>query len=206
VVADNARSPFDSLSRALEVRSGQALDFARDDRLYAIAGSWERICIDSFQLGVEEPPGFAKALEARSFFAAVGIEPEIFARRKRFDRQHVPEIERDDVGDDAIDVGGGESNHFAFYVDVGVDGVSAMALIGGGADLHAPEAAPDVEDVVEAVAVSPRLGHAETQADGFLHEGQFGNLSTAFGRERLVLIGGGTSLKRSRLRLVHYLT
>ncbi len=28
---ENARSPFDSLSRALEVRSGQALDFARDD-------------------------------------------------------------------------------------------------------------------------------------------------------------------------------
>ena len=206
MVADNARSPFDSLSRALEVRSGQALDFARDDRLYAIAGSWERICIDSFQLGVEEPPGFAKALEARSFFAAVGIEPEIFARRKRFDRDHVPEIEWDDVGDDAIDVVGGEGDHFAFYVDVGVDGVSAMAFVGGGADLDAPEAASGDEDVVIAVAVSPGLGDAESEGDGFLHECQFGDLSAAFGRERLVLVGGGASRMGARLRLVHCLT
>jgi hypothetical protein len=136
----------------------------------------------------------------------VGIEPQIFTRRKRFDRDHVPEIEWDDVSDDAIDVVDGEGDHFAFYVDVGVDGVSAMALVGGGADLGAPEAASGDEDVVVAVAVSPRFGDAESEGDGFLHECQFGDLSTTFGRERLSLISGGASRTGERLRLVHCLT
>jgi hypothetical protein len=160
----------------------------------------------SFRHWIEQPPGFAEAFEARSFFAAVGIEPQILAGREGLDREHVPEIERDDVGDDAVNVVGGEGDHFALYVDVGMDGVSAMALVGGGADLHAPEAASGVEDVVVAVAVSPGFGDAESEGDSFLHECQFGDLSTAFGRESVALVGGGASRKRSRLRLLHYLT
>jgi hypothetical protein len=136
----------------------------------------------------------------------VGIEPQILAGRESFDREHVPEIERHDVGDDAVNVVGGEGDHFALYVDVGVDGVSAMALVGGGADLNSPEASAGVEDVVVAVAVSPGLGHTEAQADSFLHERQFGDLSATLGRESVALIGGGTSRKRERLRLLHYLT
>jgi hypothetical protein len=168
-------------------------------------------CGNLFEVWGKEPPGFAEGFEAGSFFAAVGIEPEILAGRECLDREHVPEIERDDVGDDAIDVVGGEGDHFALYVDVGVDGVSAMALVGGGADLNSPKASAGVEDVVVAVAVSPGLGHAEAQAHSFLHEGQFGDLSAAFGRESVSLlsnsrIGGGASRKRSRLRLLHYLT
>jgi hypothetical protein len=34
-----------------------------------------------------------------------------------------------------------------------------------------------MEDEVEAVTVSPGLGHAETQADGFKQEREFGNFS-----------------------------
>jgi hypothetical protein len=87
-----------------------------------------------------------------------------------------------------------------------MDGVSAMALVGGGADLNSPEASSGVEDIVVAVAVSPGLGHAEAQADSFLHEGQLGDLSAALGRESVALVGGGASRKRARLRLLHYLT
>jgi hypothetical protein len=87
-----------------------------------------------------------------------------------------------------------------------MDGVAAMALVSGGADLHSPEASTSVEDVVVAVAVSPGLGHTEAQADSFLHERQLSDLSAALGRESMALIGGGTSRKRARLRLLHYLT
>ena len=87
-----------------------------------------------FQDRSQQPPGFAEAFEARSFFAAVGIEPQVFAGREGLDREHVPEIERHDVGDDAIDVVGGKCDHFALLVDVGMDGVAAMALIGGGTE------------------------------------------------------------------------
>ena len=180
-----------------------ALSLQRTERRGRGTRLHNRVGAGVFQYGVEQPPGFAEALEAGAFLAAVGIEPQILAGRKRFDREHVPEIERDDVGDDAIDVVGGEGDHFAFYVDVGVDGVSAMALVGGGADLHAPEAASADEDVVVAVAVSPGFGYAESEGDGFLHEGQFGDLSAAFGRKSVALIGGGASRKGARLRLVH---
>jgi hypothetical protein len=85
-----------------------------------------------------------------------------------------------------------------------MDGVAAMTLIGGGADLNAPKASAGVQDVVVALAVSPGLRYGKTQADSFLHERQLGDLSTALGRESMSLIGGGTSLKRARLRLLHY--
>ena len=183
-----------------------ALSLHRTERRGRGTRLHNRGCVDFFQFGVEEPPGFAEGLEAGSFFAAVGIEPQVFARRKRFDRAHVPEVEWDDVGDDAIDVLGGEGDHFAFYVDVGVDGVSAMAFVGGGADLDAPEAASGDEDVVIAVAVSPGLGDAESEGDGFLHECQFGDLSAAFGWESVALVGGGASRMGARLRLFHCLT
>src|SRR6266404_5965761 len=135
-----------------------------------VCDSWRPPSACVFEFGGEQPPGYAAALEARSLFAAVRIEPQIFARRESFDREHVPEIEGHDVGDDAIDVVGGEGDHFALHVDIGMDGVAALALVGGGAHLHAPEASAGVEDVVVAVAVSPGLGHAETEADSFLHE------------------------------------
>jgi len=92
-----------------------------------------------------------------------------------------------------------------------MDGVAAMALIGGGADLDPPEASTGVEDVVVALAVSPGLGHGETQANDFLHERELGDLSAALGWESVSLlsisrIGGGTSLKRACLSLLHDLT
>jgi hypothetical protein len=165
-----------------------------------------RFCLDFFQFGVEQPPGFPETLEAGSFPAAPRIEPQILVRRKCFDRENVPGVERHDIGNEAIDVVGGKEDRFALYSNVGMDGESAMALGGAGADLNAPEAASGDEDVVVAVTVSPGLGDAKTHADGFLHEGQFGHLSATFGRQRLVLIGGEASQTGVSLRLVHYLT
>lgn len=120
----------------------------------------------------------------------MGIEPEIFAVGE-LDGHDVPEIERDDVGDDGVHFAGGERDHGFLDVNVGMHGVSAMGLIFGGADLHAPEAAAGVEDEVVAVGVSPGLGDAEAEVDGFAHKGEFGHFSAAFGRVGVPLVGGG---------------
>src|SRR6185437_2112221 len=69
-------------------------------------------------------------------------------------------------------------------------GVSAMRLIFGGADLHAPEAAPGVEDEVVAVGISPGLGDAEAESDGFALEGEFGHFSAALGGGGGAGVGG----------------
>ena len=73
-----------------------------------------------------------------------------------------------------------------------MDGVAAVALVFGGADLHAPEAVAGVEDEVVAVAVSPGLGDAEAEGDGFVHESQFGEFSATLGGLGVALISRRT--------------
>src|SRR4029077_7018444 len=87
-------------------------------------------------------PGLAIALEAGTFASALRIEAKAFAGREGFDGEHVPDVERDDVGDKSVDVVGGV-NHLALSVD-GVDGldvVTAGAHDFGALELDAPEAA-----------------------------------------------------------------
>src|SRR6185437_17159618 len=128
----------------------------------------------------KQMPGFAETFEAASLFASVRIEPEIFAVGE-LDGYDIPEIERDDVGDDGVHFASGERDHLFFDVNVRVDGVSAMGLVFGGADLDSPQTLARVEDEVVAVGVSPGLGDAEAEADGLAHEGEFGEFSAAFG-------------------------
>src|SRR6266702_577895 len=87
-------------------------------------------------------PGLAIVFEARTFASALRIEAEAFAGREGLDGEHVPDIERDDVGDKNVNVVGGV-NHLALPVD-GVDGldvVTAGAHDCGALELDAPEAA-----------------------------------------------------------------
>jgi len=60
--------------------------------------------------------------------------------------------------------------------------IAAVGFVLGGANLHAPQAFPGIEDEVIALAVTPGLGDAKAQARGLEHEGQFGALSPAFWR------------------------
>jgi L-lactate permease len=68
-----------------------------------------------------------------------------------------------------------------------------MGLIFGGADRNSPEAAAGVEDEVVAVTVSPGLGDAETEANGFAHKREFGEFSATLGWLGVALVGGGTA-------------
>src|SRR5205823_2125792 len=119
--------------------------------------------------------------EAHDFCFAMGIKAEHGRGHAYADGQHVPEVERDDVGDEEVDVLGAV-NGAAF-----ADGVSGASFISvgaetvGGFDLDAEKTASVVEDEVVALGVSPGLSDAEAELAGFVEEGGFGALSTAFG-------------------------
>src|SRR5207253_6447292 len=90
----------------------------------------------------QQMPGLAIVFEARTFASALRIEAEAFAGREGLDGEHVPDIERDDVGDKNVNVVGGV-NHLALPVD-GVDGldvVTAGTHDFGALELDAPKAA-----------------------------------------------------------------
>ncbi len=100
---------------------------------------------------------------------------------KNLDRDHVPDIVRDDVANDEVNVerrinSGGD-------VAAGVKGVSVDGAGMSGLDLHAPKIAAGFEDEIVAVAFAPGLGNAESEGGGFVKEGGFGDLAAALGWE-----------------------
>src|SRR5438552_3767974 len=92
----------------------------------------------------QQMPGLAIVLEARTFASALRIEAKAFAGGEGLDGEHVPDIERDDVGDKNVNVVGGV-NHLALSVDRvdGLDVVTAGAHDFGALELDAPEAMTD---------------------------------------------------------------
>ena len=130
-------------------------------------------------------PGFAVFFQAHASGLAVGVEAEHRGGRADFDGDDVPDVERDDVGGDEIDV--------AFGVDGAAfaDGVGGAGFVGAGAeavgalDLDAEEVEAGlravVKDEVIAFAVSPRLADGEAALAGLVEERGFGTLSGALG-------------------------
>src|SRR5258708_1951976 len=150
---------------------------------------------------VQELPGFFVFLQAHFPGLAVGIEAEHGLRSADFDRDDVPDVERDDVGGDEIDI--------AFGVDGAAfaDGVGGAGFVGVGAeavgalDLDAKKFDPSaslragfrlravVEDEVVALAVSPGFGDGEAALAGLIEEGGFGTLSGALGVGAVGIVG-----------------
>jgi hypothetical protein len=90
-------------------------------------------------------PGFAEVFEAGAFAGRVGIEAEAFTGKKGSDGQEIPDVERDDVGDEDVNVVGGV-DAFALPVD-GVDGLDIVSAGAEGVsafELDAPEAGSGV--------------------------------------------------------------
>src|SRR5213593_4638639 len=156
----------------------------------------------------QQMPGLAIVFEARTFASALRIEAEAFAGREGLDGEHVPDIERDDVGDENVNVAGGV-NHLALPVDRvdGLDVVTAGAYDFGALELDAPKATVDgvvagvvvvrvvvmrigavrVENEVVALAIAPGFGNAKAQAGGLEQEGGLGEFSFALGVDALDL-------------------
>ena len=109
------------------------------------------------------------------------IEAEHGRGDARGDREDVPEVERDDVGDEEVNVVG-PIDGAAF-----ADSVSGTSFVGVGAeavsgfDLDAEEAVSVIEDEVVALAVTPGLGDAEPERAGFVEEGSFAALAATLG-------------------------
>jgi len=126
-------------------------------------------------------PGFAVLFQAHFFGLAVGVETQHRLRGADFYGEDVPDIQRDYVGYQEVDVAAAvDGASFA-------DGVGGAGFVGVGAEgvggfgLDAEELASVVEDEVVALAVSPGAGDAESEAGGFMEEGGFAALSGALG-------------------------
>ncbi len=126
-------------------------------------------------------PGFAVGFETHLFGFAVRIKTKHGRGSADFNGNDIPEIERDNVGDEEVDVAAGvDGASFAGGVG-GASFVGAGAEGAGGFGLDADELASIVEDEVVALTVSPGFGDAEAEAGGSVEEGGFGALSGALG-------------------------
>ena len=135
-------------------------------------------------------PGFAiVAVEAGAAVIVLGIEEQAGAAGDEVDGQDEPGVLGNGVGDEEIDLGGKIGDGAASGAAMRVDVVEAVEDGGGRLDLDAVESGTGVEDEVVALAVAVGLGDGESEADGFVGEGDFGELSAALGGE-FALAGG----------------
>jgi hypothetical protein len=131
--------------------------------------------------GQDQAPGFAVGFEAHASGLTMRIETQHGGWSADFDGDDVPEIERDYVGGDEVDVVLGvdgapfaRSVGGAGFVRAHADGFSAL-------DLNAVEALSVVEDKVVAAAVAPGLGDTESHVEGAGEECGFGGFSGELG-------------------------
>ncbi len=125
-------------------------------------------------------PGFAVLFEAGAF-ASLGVEAEAFAGGEGFDGEDVPDVERDDVGEEDVDVVDGVGRFSGLIGVDGLDVVSAGSDGGGALDLSAPKALAGVEDEVVTLAVAPGPGDTKAQRLRLEQKGCFREFSSAFG-------------------------
>jgi hypothetical protein len=130
-------------------------------------------------IGEEVVPGVAILLEACVARATVRVEAQRGARGQGVGGNEVPDVERENVSGEEVDVVGGEVTLALANAISGLDFVSADGLGGGGFDLHAPEAGAGVDDEVVAFAVAPGLGDADLAELGGVEEGGLGEFSDA---------------------------
>ncbi len=126
---------------------------AADIQIFAAAAGGQGFAVADFGAGIEEAPGFAVFFEGGAGLAAgVGIEADAFALSDGVDGDDVPDVFRNDVGDEEVD--------FFAGIDLtagsgGFDAVAGFGEEGGGFDLDAKESVVEFDDGVVAVAISP---------------------------------------------------
>ena len=110
------------------------------------------------------------------FAFALGIEAQSLSRSERGGGHDVPDVFRDDVGDQEIDFCGRVGAGAAGVLDA----VTAFGEALSGFHLHAPVVVAGVDDEVVALAVAPGFGDTEAEAGGFGEKRGFGDFPAAF--------------------------
>jgi len=108
----------------------------------------------------------------------VGIEAQSLARCEGGDGHDVPEILRNDVGDEEVDLVAGVGG----FPSGSLHAVAGFGVAPSGLDLDAEESVAGVEDEVVAFAVAPGLGDGEAEAGSFGEKSGLGGFSAPFAR------------------------
>ncbi len=129
-----------------------------------------------------EAPGVAKALEAAAAVGSAGIEMNFDGGGEDADRDYVPSISGHDISHQDIDLTRGvDLFPVSAAAMAGLNVITTSAFDGSLSrfDLHAPEMAAGIEDEVVRLDFAIGFGHTEAKLGGFVHEGEFGNVSAA---------------------------
>jgi hypothetical protein len=106
-----------------------------------------------------------------------------------FDRDYVPDVDRNEVSDKKVDFLGCVLGALAIAASSG-QVVVTVVMVTSRLDLYTPEALARVKDEVVAFAITPGLGDAEAEAGGFVKESELGDFAATFGPERSAHDGG----------------
>lgn len=129
----------------------------------------------SLRLACQKAPGFA-ILFVAGVASGVGVEAESFAPGEGLDGDDIPDVLRNDVSRDEVNVVGG----------VGITpprGFDAIAIFGatlGGFDLNAPESVAGADQKIVGMSFSPRLGDVEVEQSNASQKGGLDRLAETF--------------------------
>jgi hypothetical protein len=96
-----------------------------------------------------------------------------------FDRDYVPDVDRNKIRDKNVDFLGGVLALLLIAAS-SMQVVATFAVVASGLDLHTPQALAGIEDEVVAFAIAPGFGDSEAEAGGFVKESEFGDFAAAF--------------------------
>jgi hypothetical protein len=113
-----------------------------------------------FARAIHLTPRFAIDVADRPASCALGEKIDLLVQFSYGNWDDVPEVFRDDVDGDKVDLTGG----IAAIVASAFDGVMRIHKAAGGFDLDSPELMAGVDDEIVALAVSPGSGDAKTEA------------------------------------------
>jgi len=124
---------------------------------------------------IEQAPGLTIAFVFGAA-GAVGIEVQ-HASGGGLDGNEVPEIVRNDVGDEKIYVALG----VPMVEAAGLDEILSASVSAGALDLNAPKTLAELHQAIVRAAFAPGLGNGEAEQEGAGEEGGFGGLADGFG-------------------------
>jgi hypothetical protein len=118
--------------------------------------------LDGFGAGASHLAAGLAVFFVPEMAGAVRRNVHLTSGRGNGNRNHVPQIFRDDISNDEVDLLGGIWRRaFEF------DDVAGAVRVPGGLDLDTPESFAGIEDEVVALAVSPSFGYAEAGTGSF---------------------------------------